>query len=240
MRRGRARGGPTLAAPMTLSFMLHGAALALLFFVRPAGDGARPPIYRVDLLAAPPGPRAAGVVTPQPQPQPAEPAPIPPRAETNPKDMPLPQKAPPPRRPPPVAATPTPAPAAARPKSTTPAPQAGGGPTGGRGTDVASVRTEGIEFPYPGYLENIVRQIAIRFEAPSNSTARAEVFFLIRRDGSITGLQIRTRSGNYAFDLEALGAVEAAGRTNAFGPLPDGFPDDVLPVTFSFDPRVLR
>jgi protein TonB len=225
---------------MTVSLALHGAAAALLLLVQPDAEGARAPIYRVDLIAAPPGPRAAGVVTPRPQPPPAEPAPIPPRAETNPKDMPLPQKAVQPKRPPPTAATPTPAPTTTRPKTDAPAPQAGGGPTGGRGTDVASVRTEGIEFPYPGYLENIVRQIAIRFEAPANSTARAEVFFLIRRDGSITGLQIRTRSGNYAFDLEALGAVEAAGRTNAFGPLPDGFPDDVLPVTFSFDPRVLR
>jgi protein TonB len=225
---------------MTLSFALHGAAAALLFLVQPDAEAARAPIYRVDLIAAPAGPRAAGVVTPRPQPPPPEPAPIPPRAETNPKDMPLPQKAVQPKRPPPTAATPTPAPTTTRPKTDAAAPQAGGGPTGGRGTDVASVRTEGIEFPYPGYLENIVRQIAIRFEAPSNSTARAEVFFLIRRDGSITGLQIRTRSGNYAFDLEALGAVEAAGRTNAFGPLPDGFPDDVLPVTFSFDPRVLR
>jgi protein TonB len=223
-----------------MSFALHGAAAALLFLVRPEAQAARAPIYRVDLIAAPPGPRAAGVVTQRPQPPPPEPAPIPPRAETNPKDMPLPAKAVQPKRPPPTAATPTPAPTTTRPKTDAPAPQAGGGPTGGRGTDVASVRTEGIEFPYPGYLENIVRQIAIRFEAPSSSTARAEVFFLIRRDGSITGLQIRTRSGNYAFDLEALGAVEAAGRTNAFGPLPDGFPDDVLPVTFSFDPRVLR
>ena len=41
----------------------------------------------------------------------------------------------------------------------TPAPVAGGGETGGRGTDVANIRTEGIDFPFPGYLENIVREI---------------------------------------------------------------------------------
>jgi hypothetical protein len=51
---------------------------------------------------------------------------------------------------------------------------------------------------------------------------------------------MRTRSGNYEFDQEAMGAIEAAARVNAFGPLPDGFADDVLPVIFSFDPRVLR
>ena len=41
-----------------------------------------------------------------------------------------------------------------------------------------------------------------------------------------------------AFDLEAQGAVEAAAR--AFGSLPAGFGDDVLPVVFSFDPGRLR
>ena len=48
------------------------------------------------------------------------------------------------------------------------------------------------------------------------------------------------RSGNYAFDLEAQGAIESAGSARAFGPLPDAFHDDVLPVTFSFDPRVIH
>jgi protein TonB len=119
-------------------------------------------------------------------------------------------------------------------------PQAGGGPTGGRGTDVATVRTEGIEFPYPGYLNNIVRQIALRFDAPPNTAAHAEVHFLVHRDGSISDFRFVTRSGIFSFDLDAQGAVEQAGRVHAFGPLPAGYPDDVLPVTFSFDPRVLR
>ena len=46
------------------------------------------------------------------------------------------------------------------------------------------------------------------------------------------------RSGVYSFDTEAMGAVEAAARS--FGPLPSGFSDDVLPVIFSFDPRLIR
>ena len=41
------------------------------------------------------------------------------------------------------------------------------------------------------------------------------------------------RSGNYAFDLEARGAIESAGTAKAFGPLPGGFKADVLPVSFS-------
>jgi protein TonB len=101
------------------------------------------------------------------------------------------------------------------------------------------VHTEGIEFPFPGYLNNIVRQIALQFKpTDTNSGLRAEVMFLIYRDGSVKIVRFVTRSGSYSFDLEAQGAIEAAGPY--FGRLPDGFPDDVLPVVFSFDPRFLR
>jgi len=126
-------------------------------------------------------------------------------------------------------------------KTATEAPKAGGGPTGGKGTDVATVRSDGIEFPFPGYLTNIVRQIAIKFK-PRNPAARlkAEVRFLIHRDGSVSDIQFIRRSGNFSFDLEAQGAVEAAASALAFGPLPEGFPDDALPVVFSFDPEFLK
>src|SRR3712207_8592947 len=43
------------------------------------------------------------------------------------------------------------------------------GPEGGRGTDVANVSIRGLEFPYPGYLANIVRQVALRFEPPNRN-----------------------------------------------------------------------
>jgi protein TonB len=102
------------------------------------------------------------------------------------------------------------------------------------------VRTEGVDFPFPGYLENIVRQIALRFRPPGNTAVRAEVMFLIRRDGTVTDFRFISRSGNFAFDLECQGAVDQAAEVKAFGPLPAGFSDDVLPVIFSFDPRVLR
>ncbi|MND07228.1 hypothetical protein D3C83_290840 [compost metagenome] len=54
----------------------------------------------------------------------------------------------------------------------------------------------------------------------------------------MTGFRIVTSSGNYAFDLEAQGAIEAA-QAN-FGPLPSGFTDDILPVSFSFNPARIR
>ena len=205
----RQRGG--LAAPVTVSAALHALVVAAVVFVTPGARPPTPPVYKVNLVAAPPGERAIGVVQPQP-PAPAE------------------SKAP----------TPEPTKPEPRPDPETPAPTAGGGPVGGRGADVATVRTEGIEFPYPGYLQNIVRQIALRFKPPRGTNRRAEVMFLIHRDGTISNLNFRARSGQYAFDTEAQGAIESAAQAGAFGPLPRNFPDDVLPVIFSFDPRLIR
>jgi len=231
-------GAPRLAGPLGMSAMLHVAVAITLVLSRGAAPPPRPPIYRVTLVAAPPGPRAIGTVTP-PSDRPVPPtATPPPRSQATPRDMPAPT-ATPPRRAPPVPATPSPAPTKQAPN--TPAPRAGGGAEGGRGTDVANVRIEGIEFPYSGYLANIVRQIALRFEPPNrNAPLRAEVRFLIHRDGSVTGQRIVVRSGVYAFDLEAMGSIEAAAAARAFGPLPAGYPDDVLPVVFSFDPSLIR
>ena len=242
MPRRRVRERARLAPTLGVSLLMHLAVAVPLILARPDAEAARPPIYRVDLVAAPPGPRQEGIVTPQPQPQPERPAATPPRAERRPQEMPAPPtpKPPPRTRAQPAPATPTAAPTTTKPAETAPAQPAGGGATGDRGTDVATVRTEGIEFPYPAYLQNIVRQIAKRFDPPRRGALSAEVTFLLRRDGSVADIRISSRSGNFEFDQDAMGAVEAAARAGSFGPLPDGFPDDVLPVIFSFDPRVLR
>ncbi|HEX6057878.1 MAG TPA: TonB C-terminal domain-containing protein [Gemmatimonadaceae bacterium] len=234
--------GSRLGGPIAASVVLHAAAVAAIVAMRPPAPPAMPPMYKVNIVAAPPGPRQAGIVAPQPaQPEPPRPdRPPPTRAEVNPRQMPAPTTRPQPaRRQPPPPATPNPRPAEQTPAKD--APRAGGGPTGDVGTDVATVRTEGIDFPFPGYLNNIVRQIAMRF-APDNPNAalRAEIAFLIRRDGSVTGVRFITQSGRYDFDLEAMGAVEAAANAGAFGPLPEGYQQDVLPVIFSFDPRLIR
>ena len=68
----------------------------------------------------------------------------------------------------------------------------------------------------------------------------AEVLFFVHRDGRVSNLQFVRPSGNYAFDLEAQGAVESAATAGAFGPLPDGYPADVLAVRFFFDPKKAR
>lgn len=230
--------GRTLAGPVGTSIILHVVALSAVFLLRPEARVVSAPVYRVDLVAAPAGPRAAGVVAaasaaPE-RVEPVAPRPRPPEAEPVARQATVPVlRRPTPRvTPSPTSSAPLPRPRAVQ--------IAGGGPVGGRGTDVATVRTEGIDFPYPGYLENIVRQIAARFDPPRGAAVMAEIKFLIRRDGSVTIIQFVTRSGVFAFDLEAQAAVEAAGNARAFGPLPDGFPDDVLPVVFSFDPKTIR
>jgi len=254
-----ARRDPSLRNSLVWSAVLHLLVVAGFLVSRSRTPVATPPTYRVTLIAAPAAPRQLGVARETP---PADPAPVPeaPAPAPSARAMPEPERvaAPPAKTPatktPPIraqkVATPnagatTPKPAAAKPaastaRPTSAAPAAGGGPTGGRGADVANVRTEGIEFPYPVYLQNVVRQIALQFRPPPNSALRAEVTFLIRRDGSISGLRLVSRSGSFSFDQDAMGAVEAAARANSFGPLPQGFTDDVLPVIFSFDPRLIR
>jgi protein TonB len=247
----RRESGSRLVAPLTLSAILHAAVATLLFnTLKERKQVALPPMYRVEIVAAPPGERAIGEVkTAQDKATAAVTQPT--ATQSTVKEMPLPTAKPAPKTP--ARATPVqgkvaqsqkvapPTEAKVRPQPKTAAPKAGGGPTGGKGTDVASVRSDGIEFPFPGYLNNIVRQIALNFK-PRNPTARlkAEVRFLIHRDGSVSDLTFVRKSGNFSFDLEAQGAVEAASSTRGFGPLPDGFPDDVLPVVFSFDPEFLK
>jgi protein TonB len=217
------------------SLVLHVAIIAAFLALRPAKRPALPPIYRVNIIAAAPAAPAAGVVTPTAPVVDIE-KPAPPRPKTE-EIVPVQTKTPP-RRVPKLA---TPSVSEKRVERNAPAPVAGGGEQGGKGTDVANIRTEGIDFPFPGYLENIVRQIALRFRPPRGSQFKAEVVFLIRRDGSVDGLRFLKRSGDFRFDLEAQGAVEAAATTpSKFGPLPSGFRDDVLPVYFSFDPALIR
>lgn len=219
--------------------VLHVAFAAALIFLANNAPKDLPPVYKVNILAAPPGPRAIGIVPPTPTaPEPPSPKTVePPPLTAPPPVVPTFTKKPAPAPTPVKRATPTIAPP---PKPSAKQPVAGGGPQGGTGTDVATVQLDqGIDFPYPLYLDNIVRQVALNFKPDDPNTAlRAVVFFLIRRDGTVTGVQFRTRSGDYAFDLEARGAIEKA--ASAFGPLPAEFHDDVLPVYFSFDPRLLH
>ena len=232
-----ARRASGLGGPLLVSVLLHGTAIVALVLWKAADVIDLPPLYRVDLIAAPPGERAAGVVRTPPPVTPPVPSEAPARAATNATEAIAPIKTPTEAVRPTTRATTNITEVPTKTKVTT-APTAGGGVVGGPGTDVANVRIEGIDFPFPGYLQNIIRQIAINFKPRNPGALTGEVFFMIRRDGTVTGFRFVKRSGNYGFDLEAQGAVEAA--TAGFGPLPAGFANDILPVNFKFDPARLR
>lgn len=204
---------------------VHAVAVVLLT----AGTPSRkplPPTYRVRLVAAP-APDQETRKAPEAFERPAEEKPAP-----------VPAAKPPPRSSTVSRATPPPTQDATRREAaprTTSQNQPLPGERPSTGNDVATVSTEGVEFPFPVYLQNVVAQVLRRWKRPDGSTAlEAEVSFFVHRDGSITGLQLLKRSGVYDFDMEALGAVESAGRSSAFGDLPDGWQSDVLFVRFYF------
>lgn len=220
----RAAGGGRMALVSTAT--IHGIMAGLLFG-GPTGEAfTAPPVYTVELVAAPrpePDARPAPEVVERPAQEP-EPTPRPPRQAAA-------------EAPPPPEQTEDKEPAPRTTPETEPLP----GEEPSTGDDPTTLTVSGVDFPFPAYLENIVAQIYRRWQRPSgNASLRAEVFFLVRRDGSISNLRFVQRSGHFAFDLEAQGAIEAAGNAGVFGPLPEGFAGDILPVSFFFDPSTLR
>ena len=72
-----AAAAPRLGGGFFASVLFHGALVAAFFALRPPPAPPTPPLYRVQLFAAPPGQRAVGVVQ-EPQPAPVTPTPVPP------------------------------------------------------------------------------------------------------------------------------------------------------------------
>jgi outer membrane biosynthesis protein TonB len=204
------------------------AAVGVVFLTASSEPLAMPPVYRVELVAAPrpqPSQRRAPDVVQRPAEQPL-PSTRPIRRTSQAETPPPPTKQPEVEREP-----------AARTEAVELAPDV----EPSTGTDPATVSTSGVDFPFPEYLRNLVAQVHRRWQRPSgNVSLRAEVMFFIHRDGVVTNFQFVQRSGNFTFDLEAQGAIEAAANAGAFGPLPEGYADDVLPVSFFFDPAKTR
>jgi periplasmic protein TonB len=222
--RGRERGG--FAVGLTGTVVIHAVAVVLLWSTIKAVDTG-PPAYAVELVAAP---------APPPEEKPAPEAVTRPPAEEPAPNKPAPKL----EKPAPPKPKPTTKPiekAEPNPKTTAPTrPLPGEAP--GTGSDAVTVSTPGLAFPYPDYLRNIVQEVYRRWARPfGNAALRAEVSFLILRDGSVREIRLTKPSGVFSFDLSAQGAIEAAGTSGAFGALPDGWPADVLPVSFYFTPR---
>jgi outer membrane biosynthesis protein TonB len=218
---------PRLGANVPLGLLgtiiVHGAALSF-FLASATGAHSQPPTYRVRLVAAP---------DLLPESRPAPPAV---QREAAPPEPPAPTPKPAPKN----TVSPAPPPRVADAKRreaaprTTPRPRVPG-EAPSTGSDPATVSTEGVEFPYPEYLQHIVSEVLRRWQRPLESTPlEAEVSFIVHRGGTVTDLQFVKRSGSFAFDLEAQGAVEEAGQYKAFGALPDGWVPDVLFVRFYF------
>jgi outer membrane biosynthesis protein TonB len=177
--------------------------------------------YRVTLVSPPP--QEAG--EPQPVAAPETPVIAEPEPEPEPP-APEPEPEPQPERPTPP-----------RPAPETPAPVRGPDPKPvSIGGENRNVQLDGEEFPFPDYLENIVTQLHRMFRWGGSANLEAEVVFYIQRDGTAGGIRLVRRSGNFQFDLQAHEAVDRAGRTGAFGPLPDGWQQDRLWVSFTFEP----
>ena len=217
---------PTRTRPgsgaIAASLLIHGAVIAAILMTAFRHPQVLPEykVYRVDIYSPPPQ------VTGQPEAPKATPTVIkPPEQKT-------------------VAVDKKPAPVKTPPRKTvTPAPgksdvAKGRNPdtrslVGGEGIDV---HMAGDAFPYPAYLENIILQLNRYFRWNGAPNLAARIGFEIMRDGSTKNIRVLERSGNINFDLQAISAVEEAGKTGAFGTLPKGWVADRLSINFKFEP----
>ena len=229
--RGSEEGVPTSAVVGSLS--VHTFLLIFIFWgATHLAIPAPPQVYQVELVARPREAPVRAVPVPEAQRQVPEEEPKARPVETKPAPTPRPREESRPVEPEKeeVEEVSEPEP----PVEEKPAATAESAPEGVEGLPV---RLEGAPFPYPEYLANIILQIKRHWRPPTGGQQlRAELAFTILSDGSVEEVGWVRRSGSPAFDLEARGAIEAAGRRGVFGALPDDYPSDRLRVSFFFDP----
>lgn len=222
LRRRHERPGK---GPLLGSLLLHGSLLLGVMFAAAEATPDLPEFvqYRVRLVSPPPTEKGP----PEPVLETTAPVVVPPQPVAEPK--PQPQQ-------PARTQAPLPDKVETKPQESKPAtgenPKPG--PVGGEDIDIAM---EGQEFPYPDYLNRIVLELYRYFRWSGASNLSAEVVFYIRRDGSVGGIDVVRQSGNFRFDLQAIEAVEQAGRAKAFGPLPQDWQGDRLFIRNTFAPR---
>jgi outer membrane biosynthesis protein TonB len=178
--------------------------------------------FRVTLISPPPrvqGPPEPVVTT---TPVAVEPEPEPPKPEPKPEPVKEPPRTQAPR-PKPVEKKPDPTP----PKGPDPKPA----PVAGENI---LLEQDGRDFQYPEYLENIAIQINRYFRWNGPADLEAEVIFYILRNGSVGGIKVLRKSGNFRFDLQTAEALDEIGRARAFGPLPEGWQRDRLYISYTF------
>lgn len=222
------------------SVVVHVAVLVLAFW---SSTRVRPPLefisYQIELVSPPPAvqadvptPAQEELVVERPEPTPPQP-----EEQRRPVVEDRPQPRPTPPQPQPRAEAPREQAEQRRPAAAAQPPPEERPRESGEGINV---RLEGVRRDYPAYYDNIIRQIWNCFRWQGQGNWETTVYFVIKRDGTVSDLDFVKRSGNTPFDFEAMGAVDCAGR-GRFGPLPDDLPFDILPVQFSFrPPRAIR
>ena len=208
-----------------LSVLVHGAAVGAVVAtgLTTRAEPVAFEVYEVDMVAGdlpePPAVQQVASTVEEPVPEPDEPEPEPEEPDQT---------------------APSPAP-----QREAPRPQTRPDPNAERedverpavGSGDLTIQIEGLQARYPQYYENIIRTLYRFFRWNEASRPNVEYFFYINRDGSVSDIRLIRTSGNVAFNLEAMGAIEAAGERKAFGALPADFQGDRLPVLFSFQPR---
>jgi len=113
------------------------------------------------------------------------------------------------------------------------------GRSGAKALDQAEILTDtmGVDFgPYLARITQIVRQNWYNLMPPSVyppiwKQGKLSIEFAILKDGKVSGLTVRTESGDVALDRAALGSITAS---NPFPPLPKEFPGQVLGLRFYY------
>lgn len=227
--------------PVLSSLALHVVFLATAWIVqRTFDDIIEYDTYQVEIItmgdpeeleiSAPEPPVIARTQETPPEPEP-EPEPEPPLPDPEPEIVEEPEPEPevrpePDPEPPPQPRTETP-PVVERPPV-----------TAETSTAEMNIRMEGLRRDFPEYYARITARIDACFRPTGNPSGTVVLRFEIQEDGTIPGSSIRmqSRSGNPTLDIEAVGAVECAGR-GQLGPLPDDLNSDVLSIQFTFTPR---
>ena len=104
-------------------------------------------------------------------------------------------------------------------------------PSGG-GTSGTAAMTDFANFCCPTYLTQMVDLIKRNWNPNQGASGQVQVKFVVRRDGTVTDIEIEKSSNVSLLDLESQRALV---KTKALPPLPREFPENALPVHLIFD-----
>ena len=200
---------------LLVSAALHaliGLSAAVMGWVGLTGSSPMATAYQVELVSA----AELGPVRSRPEPRPAEPV-----EEDTPPEPEAVEKIPDPDQP-----------ERDRSSSAVQQPTPRTGPDAGRRVGEGLPLTlEGRPFPFPWYLEELVRKVQ-RTWKPTSSTLSATIHFRIDKNGRIHDIEVAETSENFLFDQSAIRAVDAA---DPLPPLPSGYTGEWLGVYLDFD-----